>query len=169
MKFRDPTRVFRSGLAAMELVLVLPLILILLFGIWDFGRMVEVQQLVNNAAREGARLAAVGSRLDPNGSERDILAADVQQTVINYLNRNGVNTTGIVVQFSNIDRPSATDPYLAQHLDHLRINVQLPFNNVRLVLVNLFNNPNATALTAAADWLSMKDSNVVVSTALPTN
>jgi hypothetical protein len=169
MKFRDPTQASRNGVAAMELVVVLPLVLILLFGIWDFGRMVEVQQLVNNAAREGARLAAVGARLDAYGSEIDIRATDVEQTVINYLNRNGVNTNGIVVQFSNIDRPSATDPYLAQHLDHLRINVQLPFNNVRLVLVNLFNNPNATALTATADWNSMKDSNVVVSTSLPTN
>src|SRR5438105_3836573 len=57
-------RTRRGGLAAVEMAVALPFIAILIFGIWDVGRMVEVQQLVNNAAREGARLAAVGSLLD---------------------------------------------------------------------------------------------------------
>jgi len=38
MKIRNANRDFRNGVATMELVLVLPFVLILLFGIWDFGR-----------------------------------------------------------------------------------------------------------------------------------
>jgi Flp pilus assembly protein TadG len=170
MKHPTPRSVQRSGVAAAELVATLPFLLILLFGIWDVGRTVEVQQLVSNAAREGARLAAIGTMLDPTtGYERDIDARDVQNTVTNYLTRNGLTTMGITVQYSNLTNPAATDPYLAQHLDHLRVQVQLPFQNVRLILVNGFSNNQTTALTATADWMSMRDSNVNVSTTLPTN
>lgn len=160
----------RSGAAVVELAAVLPLILILLFGIWDVGRTVEVQQLVNNAAREGARQAAVGSNLNSTtGLEVDLKQSDVQQTVVNYLTRNGINTTGIVVQFSDLTNPSALDPYQARQLDHLRVAVQLPFGNVRLILVNGFNNTGTTVLTGVADWLSMRDTNVSISTTIPTN
>jgi Flp pilus assembly protein TadG len=170
MIYDSSARTPRHGVAALELASVLPVVLILLFGLWDVGRMVEVQQLVNNAAREGARLAAIGSMLDPTtGTERDIYATDVQQTVTNYLARNGINTTGITVQFANLDNPGARDPYLAQHLEHLRVSVQLPSGNVRLLLTNAFTNNSPVVLNATADWLSLKDSNVTVPTTLPTN
>ena len=57
----------------------------------------------------------------------------------------------------------------ARHLEHLRVSVQLPFTNVRLILVNNFIDTNYTALTGVADWLSVKDINVTVNTGLPTN
>lgn len=45
----------RPGTAAVEFAVVLPLLFILLFGLWEVGRIVEVQQVAWNAAREGAR------------------------------------------------------------------------------------------------------------------
>ena len=163
-------RTVRPGGAAVELAAVLPLILILLFGIWDVGRTVEVQQLVNNAAREGARRASVGSMLDPTtGATVNYYQSDVQQTVVNYLNRAGINTTGIVVQYMDLTNPAAQDPYQAQQLDHLRVSVQLPFQNVRVILVNQFNNNGVLTLTGTADWMSMKDTNVTVPSTIPTN
>ncbi len=44
----------------MELALVLPLLLLLLFGVIDFGRMLHTQITLTEAAREGARAAALG-------------------------------------------------------------------------------------------------------------
>ena len=44
-----------DGAAAVELALVLPLLLLLLFGIVDFGLMLNSQIVVTSAAREGAR------------------------------------------------------------------------------------------------------------------
>jgi Flp pilus assembly protein TadG len=43
------------GAAAVEMALVLPFLLLLLFGIIDFGLMLNSQLTVTSAAREGAR------------------------------------------------------------------------------------------------------------------
>src|SRR5262249_29828836 len=49
----------RRGVAAIEMGFVTMLFVIpLIIGIWEVGRMIHVQQVVANAAREGARLAA---------------------------------------------------------------------------------------------------------------
>ena len=55
-----PTRRDR-GAAAVEFALVLPVLLLILFGIIDFGRMLNAQLTVNEAAREGARAMALQS------------------------------------------------------------------------------------------------------------
>ncbi|OLB78114.1 MAG: hypothetical protein AUI14_14165 [Actinobacteria bacterium 13_2_20CM_2_71_6] len=52
------------GAAAVEMALVLPLLLFLLFGVIDFGRMLNTQLTLTEAAREGARSAALGQNAD---------------------------------------------------------------------------------------------------------
>lgn len=49
------------GATAAEAALVLPVILMVLFGIIDFGRLVNAQIVVSQAAREGGRAEAVGA------------------------------------------------------------------------------------------------------------
>lgn len=53
------------GAAAVEMALVLPLIVFLVFGIIDFGRMFNAQITLTEAAREGARAVALGESADP--------------------------------------------------------------------------------------------------------
>jgi Flp pilus assembly protein TadG len=48
------------GAAAVEMAIVLPVLLMIIFGIVDFGRMLNAQVTLTEAAREGARSAAVG-------------------------------------------------------------------------------------------------------------
>lgn len=48
------------GAAAVEFALVLPLLLLIVFGIIDFGRALNAQITLTEAAREGAYLAASG-------------------------------------------------------------------------------------------------------------
>jgi hypothetical protein len=52
------------GAAAVELALMLPVLLLIVFGIIDFGRMLNAQITLTEAAREGARAEALGA--DPN-------------------------------------------------------------------------------------------------------
>jgi Flp pilus assembly protein TadG len=60
------------GAAAVEFALLLPLLLLLVFGIIDFGRAINAQITLTQAAREGARLAALGQ---PNVVSRTQAAA----------------------------------------------------------------------------------------------
>ncbi len=48
-----------GGAAAVELALVLPILLLLVFGIVDFGRALNLQITLTQAAREGVRPAAL--------------------------------------------------------------------------------------------------------------
>jgi Flp pilus assembly protein TadG len=47
------------GTAAVEFALVMPLFLALVFGVIDFGYMINRDTMVNNASREGARAGAL--------------------------------------------------------------------------------------------------------------
>jgi Flp pilus assembly protein TadG len=64
----------RSGAAAVEFAFVVTFVLSpTLVGIWEMGRAIQVQQIVANAAREGARLAAQGRTINQNGTQTQIV------------------------------------------------------------------------------------------------
>jgi Flp pilus assembly protein TadG len=48
-----------SGQALAEVAIALPLLLLMLIGIWEFARAYQIQQVVVNAAREGARIVVL--------------------------------------------------------------------------------------------------------------
>lgn len=74
------------GQALVEFSLVAPLFFLLLFAIIDFGRYVYYVQVLNNAAREGARYAIVhgAASLSPTGPPDDPSGAAVIGVVRNY-------------------------------------------------------------------------------------
>jgi Flp pilus assembly protein TadG len=47
------------GSALVETAIILPVLLLIVFGIFEFGRAMFISNTLNNAAREGARRAAV--------------------------------------------------------------------------------------------------------------
>lgn len=57
----------RRGQALVEFALVLPVLILFLVGIFDFGRAVYAFNTVNNAAREAVRLAIVDQNCDAVG------------------------------------------------------------------------------------------------------
>lgn len=61
-----------DGASAVEFALVLPVLVILVFGITEFGRLFMQDQTVGNAAREGARL----------GVQPDATCGDVRARVV---------------------------------------------------------------------------------------
>jgi len=49
----------QKGAALVEMAIILPILLVLVFGILEYGRVMFMTNVLNNAAREGARRAAV--------------------------------------------------------------------------------------------------------------
>ena len=49
-----------SGAAAVEFAIIAVVLFMILFGIFEFGRVFSELEVMNGAAREGARVAAVG-------------------------------------------------------------------------------------------------------------
>ena len=56
---RSPARDQARGQALTEFALVLPLLLMLVFGVFEFGRFILDYESLNNAVREGVRYAIV--------------------------------------------------------------------------------------------------------------
>ena len=77
-----------QGTALLETAMTLPLLLIVSVGIFEFGRAFQTQQVLTNAAREGARLAVMPGATD----------AAVKARVQSYLTSGQLpNTPGIVL------------------------------------------------------------------------
>jgi hypothetical protein len=74
-----------DGAVLVEFALSLPLLLLILVGILDFGLLFQKQQVVTNAAREGARMAIL-----PGYS-----VADVQNRVAAYVTAGGAQGTPV--------------------------------------------------------------------------
>jgi Flp pilus assembly protein TadG len=73
-KSKATSRQTERGAAAVEFALVLPVLMLLIFGIVDFGRMLNAKITITEAAREGARAAAL---VDASaGADRARAAAD---------------------------------------------------------------------------------------------
>lgn len=63
-----------EGATAIEFAMVLPVFLLFVFGIFEFGLIMHVSSLVENATHEGARYGITGSSyedLNPDGMPRD--------------------------------------------------------------------------------------------------
>ncbi|MCT4566679.1 MAG: pilus assembly protein [Maledivibacter sp.] len=51
----------KKGQAMVEMAIVIPILLIILMGIFEFGRIFNTYIILTNASREGARRAALGA------------------------------------------------------------------------------------------------------------
>ena len=180
-----PCLFVRRGVAAVEFATVLPLIFLLLMGTWEVARLVQVQAILSNAAREGARLAAQGEIINLTGDYTQIAVSDtnaanpdVTSAVKNYV-RNadpnfahgaGISTNGMTVTFTFLDssgnptNPGA-QPWQATKGQRFRVTATLPYSNFRWTTLNLL---NVTQISASVDWVSMMDDAFTVDTTLPT-
>ena len=70
------------GAAAVEFALVVPMLMMLVFGVVDFGYMINRDTMLNNAAREGVRVASLGATsADVTTAVKASLPADMQATL----------------------------------------------------------------------------------------
>lgn len=94
-----------EGQSLVEFAILLPLLLLIVCGIMDFGWLFYNQLSVQNCCREGARLACVSSA--------DIETGEIEEKVTNRVmesmpdNLRGRST--VIVEFTNEDSPLMGD------------------------------------------------------------
>ncbi|MDP8245602.1 MAG: TadE/TadG family type IV pilus assembly protein [Candidatus Hinthialibacter antarcticus] len=103
------------GSATVEFALVLPILMLMLFGIIEFGRVLSVQHLLNTAVREGARMAALP------GADNATVIAKVNEV----LSGAGVSYDGLQLTPADVSSASRNDP--------VTVRVQVNYESVAWV------------------------------------
>ncbi|MEK7788130.1 MAG: TadE family protein, partial [Chloroflexota bacterium] len=93
-------RCHEYGAAAVEFALLLPLLMLLLFGIVEFGLALHRQQVLATASREGARVGIRQTAPRPT-------SGDIERAARNVLTQAGV--VGAVVAVAGAGGVSGTD------------------------------------------------------------
>jgi Flp pilus assembly protein TadG len=94
----------QSGTTMLETAIVLPVLLLILFGIVESGILLSRFLIVTNAAREGVRTAIVFQKTCDAGT----VTTAVQNTVINYTSTAGITTVPGDVAVAGICSGSGT-------------------------------------------------------------
>lgn len=99
------TRISRRdrGAAAVEMALVMPLLLMIICAIIDFGRMYNAQITLTQAAREGARASAYGQTAAQVQSRVALAAGDLEDPA--------TPTSEVLITSSTACSATPADPY----------------------------------------------------------
>lgn len=150
---------------------MLPLLLVLLLGLWEVGRLLQLAQILNNAAREGARIAAQGVTINSTGSPTQIRvftgSPNVKQTIVYYLNQAGVGVTSsnTNVSFAYLTGDTTlSEPYQATKGQMFRVSVTIPVSSLRWSLVTLL---GLNQLSTSVVWTSLVDDPFTFDPTLP--
>jgi Flp pilus assembly protein TadG len=108
----------KRGAALVEFAVVTPLLLLILFGIIEFGQLFKVRQTAQHAAREACRIAVLQSTAKPYSNS----AGPVMSRISQIMTAAGVPfNTGMV----SITEDSTGDPTVS-------ITVTVPYEDVKL-------------------------------------
>jgi Flp pilus assembly protein TadG len=182
---RDTPR--RRGAAAAEFAVCLPLVLLMMAGLWEVGRMVEVEQIMWNGSREAARDASLGqdslltvasnllvylqgadSTAFPTGHSTSLIAPVVSlpANASGYTCwDNTANKELFTISFTDLTAPGVTDPTAMSQLDRYQFVVQVPYRSV--AWSPLAQITATTRLMVTMTWASMVDAPFQIAPDLP--
>lgn len=163
----------RSAAAAVECALVMTVLVPLLVGVWEVGRLVNVYQMVMNGAREAGRRAATG----------EYSKQEIEQIVLDYFNANGLtNLTSVATSEAELEQGGkiyveiniydkngtfvGNDPRLANQMEKIEVTVSVLFNDVEYSPTDLFL-PASFQVTATTVWYSLRDIPVEADATIP--
>lgn len=162
----------RLGAAVVEMAFITPLMLTILLGIWECGRLIQVQQIMYCAARDAARLAAQANIINTNGAYTQIRyntgSPNIDQSIRSYLAVCGItDQTGLVTTFTFLDAfgaPIGGEPLTGIKNQPFRVTITIPYANVRWTSLGIV---NPATVTVSMDWQMLVDDPFTLNAALP--
>jgi len=109
----------QKGAAAVEFALVLPLLLIFIFGVIEFGLLLYNKQVITNAVREGCRTGVVMRDSSLRVSAADFLAEDnlIKNVTVGWATNNLVTFGGDIFDAGDVT-VYGVDTALTPHVSH---------------------------------------------------
>ena len=148
----------RRGTATLEFAFLIPVLLSVILAIWESGGWWR-------CSRSSAMPPAKAGR---QASTSNLTNAQVITVVRNYLSQAGLSTqaaNNATITVTDLTT-SSLDATQANQLDHFQITVSVNYSDVRWTNLNLIAN-SSTTLNGSADWYSMNDSPLSVSSTIP--
>jgi len=136
----------RGGATTVETAMVIFLFLLLMFSIFEYGRMVMLQHLMINGAREGCRYAVVHST-------DTTIVADVQNTVRRHMGDQYTQFPDLLIETFPSQTPSAAN-------DTAAINNLQPDDDVTVRVTGTFRTMFPTLLFLPVSF-QMRSSSVM--------
>jgi Flp pilus assembly protein TadG len=120
-----PKAAHRSGAATIEMALVMPIFCMFILAIVEFGRGFMVVQLLNDAAREGARSAILA------GSTNAAITTDAKTFMVDTVKCLAADVT-VTITITEAPGNPATSNTLAnaRKRDLCKVKVSVPFSKV---------------------------------------
>jgi Flp pilus assembly protein TadG len=135
----------RRGTVTVEFAFIIPVFLVILLGMTEGSRLLEIQNALATAAREGARLAAMDRNeiTNPGQTTNQKITADVQ----NFLVSTGLPGGDLDIRIAEVNDANTTfdldDP--ANDLRLFQLHVAVP-----LSAISTFQIPGADQYTVGA-------------------
>jgi len=104
----------RRGASTVEFAVVAPVFFMLIFGMFEFGRMLMVQQVLTNGARSGSRIAVIDGATE----------SEVMSTVREYLEGGSIDESDVDI---TLDPPSLAQTDTG---DPITVELSVPFEDV---------------------------------------
>jgi Flp pilus assembly protein TadG len=177
----------RRGVAAVEFALCMPVLFTILFGLWEVGRITQIQNIMWFSAREAARdaslgtanLSAVATNLQTylQNAEPRAFAQNDSTSLINPVVTLPANTYGytcwdntanlelFTLTFTDLTKTSVTDPTGMSQLERFQIGVQVPYSTIGWLPTAQIT--GTSRLYATVTWASMVDAPFQVPAFLP--
>jgi Flp pilus assembly protein TadG len=179
----------RRGAAAVEFATFLPILVAMMAGLWEVGRMTEVSVVMWNSAREAARDASLGEdnlqAVTSNlltylqGAEPTAFGSGHSTSIIAPVVTLPANTQGytcwdnttnkelFTMTFTDLTQTGVTDPTTMSQLDLYQIGVQVPYKSISIS--PLAQITGASRLSVTVTWASLVDSPFQIPPSLPAN
>jgi hypothetical protein len=140
-----PRQTLRRAAVAVEFAFVAPFLISTALGIIELTRAFDAQNLLETAAREGARFAS----MDREGmlQEGQTTNSKMIQDVKNFLASSGLESDNITVSITDADNPGAAfdldDP--GNDLRLFKVEIQIPYSSISYTPVSESNDFNMAA------------------------